>query len=581
MNDISKNDITDNINILEDINKKFKLPIYYLDKYILNKNIINDLELIESKDDTNKPLYHYYFNIDNSNYFSQTVSKQFSEYYTTNKNYLKESQKLIENYKPDSCYISNICKQTSIMNIWNEIKNDNGFIEKYQFIDWAYFKYLNQSEQFLEIMSVYNLVGPIISVLTPIFILLIPFLILKIKKTEINFTQYIEVLKQICANHAIGKLFTTDYSEINGQQLVYTIISAVFYIFSIYQNILTFIRFHENMKKIHIYLSQFNEYLSYTCQQIDKYIDFTQDLKTYQPFHDKLVDKRKSLQKFKNELITITEYTIQNPTKIMEIGKVMKLFYFIYENDDFNETILFSFGFHGYLDCISGLQENIRQKHINFCTFSQTNNSMTNCYYGVLKDVKHTKNNIDLSNNLIVTGPNASGKTTILKSTIINFICNQQSGCGFYETATQKVYNHLHCYLNIPDTSGRDSLFQAEARRCKEIIDCINEFPNENHFCIFDELYSGTNPSEAISSAASFLNYLTKNKNVQFHLTTHFVKLCKKMKSNKRITNYCMETKNTENNLIFKYKLKKGISTIKGGVHVLSNLNYPQEILQS
>ena len=38
MNDISKNDITDNINILEDINKKFKLPIYYLDKYILNKN---------------------------------------------------------------------------------------------------------------------------------------------------------------------------------------------------------------------------------------------------------------------------------------------------------------------------------------------------------------------------------------------------------------------------------------------------------------------------------------------------------------------------------------------------------------
>ena len=119
MNDISKNDITDNINILEDINKKFKLPIYYLDKYILNKNIINDLELIESKDDTNKPLYHYYFNIDNSNYFSKTVSKQFSEYYTTNKNYLKESQKLIENYKQDSSYISNICKQTSIMNIWN------------------------------------------------------------------------------------------------------------------------------------------------------------------------------------------------------------------------------------------------------------------------------------------------------------------------------------------------------------------------------------------------------------------------------------------------------------------------------
>jgi hypothetical protein len=34
-------------------------------------------------------------------------------------------------------------------------------------------------------------------------------------------------------------------------------------------------------------------------------------------------------------------------------------------------------------------------------------------------------------------------------------------------------FDHIHSYLNIPDTSGRDSLFQAEARRCKEILDCI------------------------------------------------------------------------------------------------------------
>jgi DNA mismatch repair ATPase MutS len=50
--------------------------------------------------------------------------------------------------------------------------------------------------------------------------------------------------------------------------------------------------------------------------------------------------------------------------------------------------------------------------------------------------------------------------------------------------------------LNIPDSSGRDSLFQAESRRCKEIIDIINKDKTHRHFCIFDELFSGTNPVE-------------------------------------------------------------------------------------
>jgi hypothetical protein len=74
---------------------------------------------------------------------------------------------------------------------------------------------------------------------------------------------------------------------------------------------------------------------------------------------------------------------------------------------------------------------------------------------------------------MIITGPNASGKTTILKSTLINIILTQQFGCGFYSSAKLSPFKHIHCYLNIPDTSGRDSLFQAEARRCKEILDII------------------------------------------------------------------------------------------------------------
>ena len=99
---------------------------------------------------------------------------------------------------------------------------------------------------------------------------------------------------------------------------------------------------------------------------------------------------------------------------------------------------------------------------------------------------------------MIVTGPNASGKTTILKTVILNLIFSQSYGYGFYSKASVVLYDKIHCYLNIPDTSGRDSLFQAEARRCKDIIDSLDD--NSKHFCIFDELFSGTNPNEACAS---------------------------------------------------------------------------------
>jgi DNA mismatch repair protein MutS len=137
----------------------------------------------------------------------------------------------------------------------------------------------------------------------------------------------------------------------------------------------------------------------------------------------------------------------------------------------------------------------------------------------------------------------------------------------------------LHCYLNIPDTSGRDSLFQAEARRCKEIIDIVNSNDQCNHFCVFDELYSGTNPEEAVTSASAFMKYIVKTDNVTCLLTTHYVKLCKKLEKNKRIENYNMKTNKTSNTFEYTYKLVKGISTVKGGLKVLSDMNYPNEII--
>ena len=122
------------------------------------------------------------------------------------------------------------------------------------------------------------------------------------------------------------------------------------------------------------------------------------------------------------------------------------------------------------------------------------------------------KNNVDIKNNMIITGPNAAGKTTIIKSIIINLILSQQIGYAYCDKGQISVYDFIHCYINIPDSCSRDSLFQSEARRCKDILDAINENKDKTHFCIFDELYSGSNPYEAISAAYGYLENLSRNK---------------------------------------------------------------------
>ena len=197
------------------------------------------------------------------------------------------------------------------------------------------------------------------------------------------------------------------------------------------------------------------------------------------------------------------------------------------------------------------------------------------------EESKIIKNDCNLNKNMIITGPNASGKTTTLKTALINIILSQQIGYGCFESLNLCPYDNIYCYLNIPDTSGRDSLFQAEARRCKEIIDSINLEPDKTHFCIFDELFSGTNPEEAVVSAFAFMDYIVKNKNVTCLLTTHYYKLCKKLSKNKLIKNYSMKTVKKNDNFEYTYLIEEGISKIKGGLKVLKDMNYPKEILDN
>lgn len=584
MEDDFKTENKGNTDHIIEFNDHFKMPIYYNEQKVeLKENIITDLELINSIDSSSNSIYSYVF--DNSNTFSNKCIEQVTQYYTTDVEFLKDTQQLIKTYKKipenDNNNGNISSKYTNITEIWKEIKNDPSFKEKYYYLDWPMLEFLNKSENFLQLMSIYNVASPVISFFIPIIILIIPFFILKLKGLPLTINDYIEVLKTIIANHAIGKLFT-EFNNVELNQKLYLLVSAGFYVFSIYQNVIVCSRFYNNMTRIHKYFTEIKEYLNQTINSMENYLSYSSSLHTHYNFNNILIEKIKILTELKNKISSISEYKLSFK-KIFEIGHILKYFYEIYEKIEYNDALLYSFGFNGYIDCIEGLQNNIEERKVNFAEFTskKKKNSFKNNYYAVLKNNNPIKNNIKLDKNMSITGPNASGKTTILKSVLINVILTQQFGCGFYDSAKLKPYKYIHCYLNIPDTSGRDSLFQSEARRCKEILDIIDSNKKDYHLCVFDELYSGTNPEEAVIGSTAFMEYLVKNKYVTSMLTTHFIKVCEKLKENKNITNYHMDVTKQNNKIKYKYLLKEGISKVKGGLNVLYDMNYPREIIEN
>lgn len=561
-------------------NCSFNLPIYYLSSNErVDENITQDLELLEINEPTSsdrKPLLQSILN-PKSKIGKLNIHKQM-EYFTTDKRFLKQTQKIIKSWKHELNDDMHTKLYDNFYDMWMSIKEDESFIDKYYYVDIDYFKFLNNSSHFLQLLSIYNLLSPVLSLLVPFILLLVPFFMLKFNGAEITFHSYYTVLTQIFSKHALGNVFNI-MSDISWEKRIYAIVSVVFYFFSIYQNTLVCYRFYNNFKDIHNKLFLLKDYLRTTIDNINIIEQYIKPHDTYNDFINKISRQRVKCQQLYEKIQLITDFKVNLKTirqKVSEIGYIMKYFYEFHMNQEIIETIEYSLGLNAYIESMSSISSLHREKRLNKCSFGNKL-KMTNAYYPYIANNELVKNNINMDKNMIITGPNASGKTTILKTTVINLLFSQIYGYGFYSKATIPLYDKIHCYLNIPDTSGRDSLFQAEARRCKEIIDGLNLSSNK-HFCIFDELFSGTNPSEACASSYGFIKYLIDSQNMDFILTTHLLDLCSLLDN--VIQNNNMEVEKIDNfNFNYTYKLNSGISSIKGGLKVLYDLEYPIEIL--
>jgi hypothetical protein len=538
----------------EDVSE-FKLPIEYTDHKRVSSIVQSDLEMSGPS-----PLYRHLFD-------QSLLMEKWSSFYTTDVAFLKDSQKMIHKCKVVP-YKDAVFHET-----FRSFCEEPHFIDRYQYIGFKPMIHMNKSPSFLHCLGMYNLSTPIFSLLSPLLILVMPFVILKMKGIEVTIDQYVEHLKSTMKTTSLYKLFG-GFDTVSMQDKTTALISLFIYFLQIYTNITSCMTYYKNISSIYTFIKDCKEHLENTVEVADTLQLRIARYSTYRPFHHKNeieLEKMRQMIRHLNEIRPTTSIFY----KLTQIGTLMNLYYEFFMRDDYRNTLLYSFHLNQYIRDIHTLRQKTKTHDIQPCKFGK-HTIFKEMYYLPLLKEKNVKNTLDLQRNLILSGPNASGKTTVLKSMMINTLLCQQFGLGCFSKATICCYDFFHSYLNIPDTSGRDSLFQAEARRCKDILDCVLLHKEKHHLCIFDEIYSGTNPIDAVSCAKMYLTLLNEHKSsIDYLITTHFIELCKHFVGSDLAANVKMDVLQTEEKITFLYRILEGYSIVHGGKYILKEMDYP------
>ena len=542
----------------------FKNPIELIsDKHMIKKDMSTDLELANG----DNPLYERLFDADDE--FKKLTIQQQSKWYTTDTKYLRDTQKILKMDMPD------IPEYAGVMKFYSSQVIPDDFRSKYSYVAWDKLEFINKSAEALQYMSLYNISSPVMSLLLPVIMLLIPFFMLRIQDSHITWETYCKCLQQVLRNHSLGQIFYFSSTTTDKQIMIIT--SLMFYLVQVYFNAQSCMAFVKNMIEIHEQIFCVRQYINSTIVSFEHIEKHWSGCSTYQPFINKCRTVSTKAITMCKELDNISHLSCSF-TKISDIGKTMRAYYMLNIDKEWKDIVTHCIHFNSYIHSLRGLKEKLGST-INLCKYGSTT-SFSGLVYPLLQTTNAIENNVTLDKNIIITGPNAAGKTTLIKAVMINTLMCQQFGCGYFKKAKIYPYHVLSSYINIPDTSGRDSLFQAEATRCKAILDDVMRDPNIRHLCIFDELFSGTNPYEAISAATAYLKCIGGRENIKFVLTTHFLDLCNRLDLVDSVKNMQMQVEE-DTNMDFKYsyKMVDGISNVKGGIKVFRDLGYPESII--
>jgi DNA mismatch repair ATPase MutS len=185
--------------------------------------------------------------------------------------------------------------------------------------------------------------------------------------------------------------------------------------------------------------------------------------------------------------------------------------------------------------------------------------------------------------NMILTGPNAAGKSTHLKAITLCLLLAQTCGIAPVQQMCFAPFSKINTYLNISDTAGQESLFQAEMRRAFELIkEIVSLKRNEFSFVAMDEVFTGTNPREGTSGAYGIAKKLSSIQNSICLIATHFHKLTELFKETETFENYKVVADLCDDGRYsYPFTLSKGVSNQTIALDLLKHRGFDQEIIDT
>jgi DNA mismatch repair protein MutS len=178
---------------------------------------------------------------------------------------------------------------------------------------------------------------------------------------------------------------------------------------------------------------------------------------------------------------------------------------------------------------------------------------------------------------IILTGPNMSGKSALLRQTAL-IVLMAQTGCFVpAKEATIGIVDKIFTRVGASDNiSLGESTFMVEMNETASILNNLSD----RSLILLDEIGRGTSTYDGISIAWAMVEYLHENRHrAKTLFATHYHELNEMENSFSRVRNYNISIKEFNNKVIFLRKLKRGGSEHSFGIHVAKMAGMPRSVV--
>lgn len=194
---------------------------------------------------------------------------------------------------------------------------------------------------------------------------------------------------------------------------------------------------------------------------------------------------------------------------------------------------------------------------------------------------QYISNSIHLDNNgtqvMMITGPNMSGKSALLRSTALNVLMAQIGSFVAADAARIGVVDKIFTRVGASDNiSQGESTFMVEMTEASSILNNMSE----RSLILFDELGRGTSTYDGISIAWAIVEYIHQSPlKPKTLFATHYHELNEMEKTFGRVVNYHVSVREINGRVVFLRKLAKGGSEHSFGIHVAKLAGMPRAIV--